>query len=140
MEEARTVNVFFSIIFAFFVGLASMSMSLFKAQQNPSAKPTLAADLSIIYNSEEWRSMLWLAILCILVYTVGCVLLFGTRIYFAPAWFADERFQKRWKFLFIKFRVLLNMATACLDDPVAQLYWIMVTCLAHFMTAAIVFP
>ncbi len=94
MEADRTVNVFFSIIFAFFVGLASMSMSLFKAQQNPSAKPTLAADLSIIYNSEEWRSMLWLAILCILVYTVGCILLFGTRIYFAPAWFADERFQK----------------------------------------------
>ncbi len=41
---------------------------------------------------------------------------------------------------FVKYLLLLNMATACLDDPVAQLYWIMVTCLAYFMAAAIIFP
>ena len=58
MELDRAFNVFVSIIFDFFVGLVSLSLSLFKAQSNSSARPTLSRYLSVIYDSEEWRPTL----------------------------------------------------------------------------------
>lgn len=138
MDADRMINLYFSIIFAFFIGIASASMSLFKCQQNPSAPKTLVQDLSIICGSDEWNSVLVFAVFCIVVYCIGCGALYSFIIAIAPRKFNDVSFQKRWKFLFIKYSsncfwwsipilakgVFLNLGFVMIPHPIGQIYWL----------------
>lgn len=145
MEFDRTVNLYFSVLFAFFIGIAAASLSLFKCQDNPSNERTLTQDLSVICGDNEWNSVLVVAILCILVYCVGCGAVYIGVIIIAPRRFSTESFQKRWKFLFIKYNsvsywwsavilakgILLALSSAVIQDPLGQLYWLMFVCMVY---------
>jgi hypothetical protein len=142
MEFDRTVNLYFSVLFAFFIGIAAASLSLFKCQDNPSKERTLTQDLSVICGGSEWNSVLVVAILCILVYCIGCGAIYVGVIIVAPRRFSTMSFQKRWKFLFIKYNstvywwstvilakgVVLALSSVVVRDPLGQLYWLMFTC------------
>lgn len=104
MTRDRLFNIFGSVMFTFFGAIANMSMSLFKCNTNPSGVYTLSMDLSVIcFSSAQWRSMLGISIVCVLIYILGLGSLLLRAIIVAPAYFQDHGFQVRWKFLFIKF-------------------------------------
>jgi len=154
MDWSRLLNVYLSIVYAFFTGIASTSFSLFKCQANPNGKDTLLRDLSVICNEDDWNSMVGVGVVAIVVYVGGCLALFGSVIYVAPSSFNDKGFQKRWKFLFIKYRldtywwglaflakgVLLNIGPVLFTRAPAQLYWMMATAMVYLGSMAIFFP
>merc|ERR1712178_219701 len=154
MDWSRLFNIFFSLIYAFFTGIAAMSFSLFKCQSNPNGKDTLTRDLSVICHDDDWNSMVGVGIVAIVIYCGGCIALFGSVIYEAPGSFNDTGFQKRWKFLFIKYRldvywwgivflmkgVILNMGPVFFTRAPAQLYWMMATCMVYLGLMAQFFP
>jgi len=104
MEKNRTLNGYFSIMFTFFAGICGASFELFKCSPNPNGEKTLAVDRSVICGSDEWNSMLIVAILAILLWVVGFGALFLRALCMSPDNFKDPLIQMRWKFLFIKFR------------------------------------
>jgi len=140
MDGNRMSNVFFSIIYAFFNGIATTSFSLFNCQANPSGIHTLVKDLSIICLDETWWTVFGLAIACIVVYVIGVMTLLCYIILVAPQRFREQAFQRRWKFLFIKYRasvywwgviillkgVVLNLAIVCVRAAPGQIYWMMI--------------
>jgi hypothetical protein len=83
--------------------------------------------------------MVAVVIAAILIYVVGCGMLFVWVICTAPKKFGDVRFQRRWKFLFIKYRpdaywwslpflakgVGMNIGFAIFVIGTQQLYWMM---------------
>lgn len=139
MDSDRTLNVYFSIILAFFAGIASMCIMIFKCHDNPNGKRTLSIDEGIVCGEETWSKMLGIAIAAIIIYLCGFGGVFTWAILVGPSRFADVRFQRRWKFLFIKYRpdvwwwtiafcskgVLMNLGFVFLDKGISQLNWIM---------------
>ena len=139
MQWDRTHNVFFSILFTFFNGIAAMSLTLFRCMPNPNGKLTLRADPSIVCFGEAWSSMIVAGVLAVLIYCVGFGGLIVYVISVARDRFADKGFQMRWKFLFIKYRpdvfwwsvvflmrgLLMNIGIAAFQDGLLQVYSIM---------------
>mmetsp|Transcript_57841 Transcript_57841/g.108934 ORF Transcript_57841/g.108934 Transcript_57841/m.108934 type:complete len:476 (-) Transcript_57841:121-1548(-) len=139
MNFDRTLNIYFSIILTFFAGIASMCIMIFKCHDNPNDKRTLSKDEGIVCGEETWNKMLGIAIISILLYICGFGGIFTWAILVGPHRFGDITFQRRWKFLFIKYRpdvwwwtlafcakgVLMNLGFVFLDKGISQLNWIM---------------
>jgi basic membrane protein A len=139
MEINRTINVFLSLVFTFFAGIVAMALMLFKCSDNPMGKSTLSADRSILCYEGQWLDMLAIGIMAFLCWCVGFGGLFTYIVVVAPRQFQTVAFQRRWKFLFIKFRpdthwwalvfmakgFLLNLGFVLLDTGLGQLYWMM---------------
>merc|ERR1711939_958903 len=68
--------------------------------------------------------------------------------------FQNEAFQKRWKFLFVKYRgdrygwclvlllkgLLVNLGPIVLEDAPSQLYWMVFCCAAYFIVVFMMYP
>jgi len=154
MKPDWICNIYFSILFTFYPGIASMSMSLFKCSDNPNGKITLAADQTILCFEGDWNSNLGIAIAAILIYCVACLGLFIGIILIAPKRFHETSFQMRWKFLFIKYRpdvywwsvlflfkcIFINIGFIFLLDAVAQLYWMFFAILVYLTVTVMYLP
>jgi len=139
MDVNRTINIYLSIILTFFAGIVSMCFTIFKCHDNPVGKRTLNKDESIICGEDTWNSMLVFALFSILFYIVGFGCLIIRTIIIAPANFNNVVFQRRWKFLFIKYRpdawwwiicfcmkgLVMNIGYIFLETGIAQINWIM---------------
>eukprot|EP00928_Gymnodinium_smaydae_P020338 TRINITY_DN17862_c2_g2_i1.p1 TRINITY_DN17862_c2_g2~~TRINITY_DN17862_c2_g2_i1.p1 ORF type:complete len:1134 (+),score=90.78 TRINITY_DN17862_c2_g2_i1:506-3403(+) len=139
LDRHRSSNVFLSLMFTFFNGIAALSFSLFKCVPSPNGISTLKTDASVTCFEGDWNSMVVLAIFAVLVYCVGFGAFFGFVIYFAPRKFADRTFQRQYKFLFVKFRpdvhwwaiclvlrgLIFNIGFVAFSSGFAQLYWVM---------------
>lgn len=150
MELNRLLNVFFSIIFTFFAGIVSMSLTVFKCHTNPgSSPPTLNVDESIVCFESQWYDTVGIGVAAFLFYCVGFGTLFAIIIIKSPAKFQDPQFQMRWKFLLIKYRpdvwwwsmvligkgIVNNIGFIFLDTGIAQLYWIMTVVFIYSLLA-----
>jgi hypothetical protein len=136
-----------SVFYTFFNGIAAMSMELFKCHPNPNGKSTLYNQRDIICNEDDWNSVLGVAIASTMVYCVGALVLFGYIMIKAPEGFQEPRFQKRWKFLFIKYRpdvywwsfiflakgVVLNFGFVVLNAGVEILCWVFIALLLYLV-------
>lgn len=154
MEIDRVINLYFAVIFAFYIGIASLSMSLFKCQTNPGRQKTLIQDLSIICYGETWNSVLGLAFACIIIYCLGSLVLYSWVIWIAPKRFMEASFQKRWKFLFIKYSgteywwglpilakgVWLNLGFVIVSNATGQIYWLMFTSMCYLQALFLCMP
>eukprot|EP00932_Pfiesteria_piscicida_P016856 SRR837773.3763.p1 GENE.SRR837773.3763~~SRR837773.3763.p1 ORF type:complete len:319 (+),score=132.74 SRR837773.3763:58-957(+) len=130
-----------------------MALELFKCTPNPNEENTLAGDQSIVCGEKDWNGLVVIAVFAVIVYIAGFGGLFLRIIMIAPRNFSNVIFQRRWKFLFIKFRpdvwwwatvvcakgVWMNIGFTFMSLGIAQLYWVMATmgfyCLAviYFM-------
>ena len=142
MDQDRTLNIYFSIILTFFAGIVSMCITIFKCHDNPNGKWTLSRDESVICYEDKWSSMLALACISCIVYILGFGALCVYIITVAPHRFQEVSFQRRWKFLFIKYRpdvwwwtiafclksFLMNIGFIFLDTGIAQMLWILAVC------------
>jgi len=155
MQRDRLLNVFGSIMFSFFSAIAASSLLLFKCSSNPNGKKTLTTDLSIIcFESDEWKKMVGVGVVFVLVYIFGMGGLFVRTVIVAPKYFHDPGFQMRWKFLFIKFRsdvywwgvvflaknFLVNLAFVAAVAGLAQLYFTMTVTVAYMGGVILLLP
>jgi hypothetical protein len=152
MNTDRSINLLFSLILTFFVGVASLSLTLFKCIKSPNGTFTMKQDPSVNCYEGTWNSLLVVGIFSVMVYCIGCGSLFTWQIIVAPTKFADRVFQMRWKFLFIKFRpdchwwaliimgrgLTTNIGFVFLTLGIGQLYWIL-ACECTYMFVTIVY-
>jgi hypothetical protein len=138
MNADRTLNIYLSVFLTFFAGIAAMCMTIFKCHNNPSGKKTLLRDESVVCFEDEWNSLVGLAVVSIIIYIIGFGAMCSYIIAVAPRRFTEVRFQRRWKFLFIKYRpdvwwwiiafvakgFVMNLGFVFLDQGVCQLIWI----------------
>jgi hypothetical protein len=139
MDLDRCVNLYFSLILTFFVGVASMALSLFKCVKSPNGVYTMKQDPAVNCYEGTWNSLLVVGIFSVLLYCIGSVAMFTYIICTAPYYFSDIHYQRRWKFLFIKFRpdahywalvimargLATNIGFVFFTFGLAQLYWIL---------------
>jgi len=139
MNRDRTLNIYFSVIFTFFAGISSMCLMVFKCHQNPNGTRTLNKDESILCGEPAWDRMVGVAAAAVVVYIIGFGSLFVWAIVSAPRLFGQAGFNRRWKFLLIKYRadvywwsvpillkgLLLNIGFIFLDLGIAQINWVM---------------
>jgi len=149
MEKNRTLNGYFSIMFTFFAGITGAAFALFKCSPNPNQQKTLSVDRSIICSSDEWSSMLIIAILAILFWIVGFGSLFLRALFMSPERFTKPHVQMRWKFLFIKFRpdvhwwaivvvlkgICLNIVFVACDTAMGQINFMLITLMSYICLA-----
>jgi len=154
MNFDRTSNIFFSVILTFFAGIVAMCITIFKCHDNPNGKRTLAKDESIICGDDKWTGMLGISIVSVLVYVLGFGCLCSYVIYVAPKRFSDIHFQRRWKFLFIKYRpdvwwwtlafcvkgFMMNLGFIFLDQGIAQILWILAISIVYVGVAMFANP
>jgi hypothetical protein len=138
MDYNRTLNIFLSVILTFFAGIVAMCITIFKCHDNPNGKRTLLKDESIICGEDKWNTMLAVAIASCAVYIVGFGGMCCYIILVAPGRFHQLAFQRRWKFLLIKYRpdvwwwtvcfclkgFLMNIGFIFLDSGVSQIMWV----------------
>eukprot|EP00928_Gymnodinium_smaydae_P038954 TRINITY_DN26735_c0_g1_i2.p1 TRINITY_DN26735_c0_g1~~TRINITY_DN26735_c0_g1_i2.p1 ORF type:complete len:962 (-),score=137.55 TRINITY_DN26735_c0_g1_i2:37-2733(-) len=144
MDPNRMFSVLMSGMFTFFSVVTTLSCSLFRCSKNPNSVPeyaeSLMIDLGVVcYTDARWQSMLFVGIAAVLLYCVGCGVMYARAIAIAPKRFHDEGWRMRWKFLFIKYRndawwfslvyllknLLLQCAFVISTDGVFQLLIIM---------------
>jgi len=104
MDPNLTLNGCLSILLAFFTGIVDKALILFTCVSNPNGTFTLAEDRSVTCYVHEWHAMLAIGIVAVLVWCIGLFVLFAWVIFRAPLEFHKQAVQRRWKFLFIRYR------------------------------------
>jgi hypothetical protein len=108
----------------------------------------------VLRDSDEWSNLLVIGICAITIECVGVVCVFLFVIKRAPTHFKFEYFQKRWKFLFIKYRpdvywwgvpylirgVLMNLGLVMFVKGARQLFWIYFTMMVYVCGLTYTFP
>jgi len=154
MDRDLLSSIYFNLIFVFFLGIANCSLSLFQCSPNPNGKDTLMIDETVVCHEDEWKSMLVGAVIACLVYCAGFLTLLSYVVYIAPRSFKKVTFQKRWRFLFNKYRldrywwgplylckgVFLNAAPILTSAAIFQLYFITLVCAAYLLLVVVFFP
>mmetsp|Transcript_21305 Transcript_21305/g.49456 ORF Transcript_21305/g.49456 Transcript_21305/m.49456 type:complete len:1347 (-) Transcript_21305:129-4169(-) len=153
MQGARIFDVLMSIIFSFFTAIVAMSLLLYKCEDNPNGTSSLKADRSVLcYEDGTWQDLLALSIVAVIFYCGGMFTLFIWAILRARRSFSEPEFQKKWKFLFIRYRlstwwwslsflgknVLFNLALVVTFNGLGQLY-IMMGIMCAYMVLVITF-
>jgi len=129
-----------SIINAFFIGITGQCISLFQCYPHPlpNKARSLRAYSSVLCDSDEWLNMLGVGIAGFMVFCVGSLAIFCWVLVVAPSRFHSTVFQRRWKFLLIKFQpsiwwwglvilfkgLLLNFTTVLFDSGILQIWWL----------------
>jgi len=139
----------------FFTGIAALCFQLFACRNNPNGLYTMSIDTGVIcYESDTWKNMLGLAIVCVIAYIIGLTSYFSYGIILASkgAFAADEGFRMRWKFLFVKFHpevcwfaivylaknIMLNAALSIFSSGYLQVYFTLGTTILY-CSAVVVF-
>lgn len=104
MDGDVLMNCYGSLFFTFFVAIVAQTVSLFQCYGHPNGESSMRSAPATLCGSDDWNSGVAVAVFACLVLICGSMGLFARAIWHAPANFAQERFRKRWKFLFIKFR------------------------------------
>jgi hypothetical protein len=106
-------------------------------------------DRSIICHSDEWNSILIVAILAMLFWIIGFGTLFIRALFMSPERFTRPHVQMRWKFLFIKFRpdvhwwaivivlkgIILNIVFVACETAMGQINFMIFTLLTYICLA-----
>jgi len=141
-----------SIIYSFYISVAQIAVSLFQCYPHPNDESSLVGYPEILCGSDDWANMLVVGLIGMMFYCVCTLAVIIHILISAPRRFADEVFQMRWKFLFIKFRadiwwwaivvlaknLLLNFATIIGDSGFAQIFWLIIVML-FYLCACFVF-
>lgn len=104
MDGNIVFNCYCAVMYTFSITIASIAMTLFKCYTHPNNKKSMKAHPQIICGSDEWTSMVALAVVGILIYCVAAQAVTTVVLYVAPKNFHDPVFRQRWKFLLAKFR------------------------------------
>jgi len=122
---------------------------------NPNGKATLSSDLRVAcYDSSQWKGMLALGIVSFFVYVVSCGSLWVFIVIIAPKHFGSSTFQRRWKFLLIRWRpdvwwwsiafllknLLYNLAFVIFTGPLAQFYAVTFIAFAYLGAVVVFYP
>ena len=80
MEPDRILNLFFSVSYTSFNGVVAMSIDLFKGAPNPNGLSTMYNQRDVFCYADGLNSLLVVAIICVTVYRVGAMALFGVAM------------------------------------------------------------
>lgn len=153
-DKDCTINIYLSCMFTFFAGIVAMALLMFKCTGNPNGIKTLEADQSVVCGSSKWNSSVGISIVAVVLYICGFGGVFVWAVLVAPKRFADEAFQKRWKFLFMKFRpnvwwwalpfcakgVVMNVGLTFIRSGIAQIYWVMLVVSVYCLSVVLFMP
>jgi len=105
-------------------------------------------------HEKEWMNMLVVGLLALIFICLGSLALFSFILWIAPRKFQILSFQKRWKFLLIKFQpsvwwwapvvlmkgVAMNVTTALFQIGATQLWWLLAVLALYFWGSAAFAP
>ncbi len=78
MNRDRLFSVFVSIIYTFYIGIASLSLSFFRCYEHPNGKTSLVEAPSVLCGSDAWTQVIVFAIFAIVVY---CIFVFAVFVW-----------------------------------------------------------
>jgi hypothetical protein len=147
-------SAFMAVFQAFFITFAFLSLQLFMCYEHPNGKTSLRFSPEIECQSAAWESELAEAILMLIPVCGLAVagLIFATAV--APKFFQNKGFQRRWKFLLIKWRpdvwwwgpvILVRSLLLCLTHTFSQegerqLFWISAILIVYAAATAVFRP
>jgi len=154
MQFDVVVTCYGSMIYSFYITIASIAVSLFQCYEHPNGERSLLTFPYITCDSDDWKSMLVVGILGIFFFCVLTLVCIAYILLTAPTKFTDKHFQMRWKFLFIKFRpdiwwwalvvltknLFLNFAPIVDSSGFVQMVWLMATILLYLLACALLLP
>jgi hypothetical protein len=104
MDGDHTLNAFFSLLFAFYVAVCKGSIDVFLCNSHPNDERTLSRAPYVFCDSDDWNKMMGVGIFALAFFCVFAGAVFTFQLWIAPQVFHLPYFQKRWKFLVMKFR------------------------------------
>jgi hypothetical protein len=144
------------VFFTFYISIVANCVMLFQCYPHPSpnTKSSLRAYPNIMCHEKEWMNMLVVGLLALLFICLGSLALFSFILWIAPRKFQILSFQKRWKFLLIKFQpsvwwwapvvlmkgVAMNVTTALFQIGATQLWWLLAVLALYFWGSAAFAP
>lgn len=154
MNKNIIFNCYMTMIYTFFIGIAALSLELFKCYDHPNGEKSLSAAPEIICQSKGWNDLVVVAVFAILIYCVGAFCIYTRVLLIAPNKFHEEEFRQRWKFLLAKFRpstwwwgiivllksLLLNFAMIVSTGGADQLTWINIVVLLYTAGLTMAWP
>jgi hypothetical protein len=136
------------VFFTFYISIVANCVMLFQCYPHPSpnTKTSLRAYPNIMCHEKDWMNMLVVGLLALIFICLGSLSLFSFILWIAPRKFQILSFQKRWKFLLIKFQpsvwwwapvvlmkgVAMNVTTALFQVGATQIWWLL-TVLAVYL-------
>ena len=154
MNKDRLFSIFMGLIYTFYIGIASLSLSLFRCYEHPNGETSLVEAPSVLCGSDAWAQVIAFAIFAILVYCIFVFAVFVWVLWVAPRRFHETSFQQRWKFILLKFRsdiwwwgivfllkgIAVNLPFIFFVEGTAQMYWVIMTLLVYSWGLAGFFP
>jgi hypothetical protein len=104
MDVDHTFNLYCSLLFAFYVAVCKGSIDVFLCDDHPNDIQTLSRAPYIYCGSDDHSSMLGVGVFALAAFCVLTGAIFSYQLWIAPEVFHQEYFQKRWKFLVMKYR------------------------------------
>jgi len=104
MESDHTLNGFLSLLFAFYVAVCKGAIDVFLCNSHPNDTRTLSRAPYVYCDSDDWQSMFGVGVFALVVFCLLTGAVFSYQLWIAPQVFHLPYFQKRWKFLVMKFR------------------------------------
>merc|ERR1719329_293659 len=143
-------NSYASIMYTFSVGVAALSFSLFNCFPHPNGESSMKSRPSVLCGSDEWNSLVGIAVVGILAYCVAPLSFTGWILQRAPREFHSLVFQQRWKFLIAKFRpnvwwwgqvvvtrgIFMNLGLVALNFGLGQVMWV-ICCMLPYMVGLV---
>jgi hypothetical protein len=154
MDFDMTQNCYWAVFNTFFIGIAQQTFTLFQCYKHPNGEKSLRSQANVLCSSDEWNSLVVVAIVAVVIFCGGFLVLNAYVCYVAPNRFAEPGFRKRWKFLFIKFRpsawwwgmvllikgIWVNLPTVVFDYGAAQILWLQGAVLAYMVVSFAISP
>merc|ERR1712013_888229 len=106
----------------------------------PNTKSSVRTYPPLFCHSDDWKVLLGAGVVALLVFCFASLILFCYVLWIAPLKFRNLSFQKRWKFLLIKFQpcvwwwapamlvrgICLNFTTVFFLGGTTQLWWLFI--------------
>lgn len=140
------------VFFTFYISIVANCVMLFQCFPHPipNKKESLRAFPDIMCYETQWMNMLVVGLLALVFICLGSLALFSFVLWIAPRKFQILSFQKRWKFLLIKFQpsvwwwapvvlmkgVAMNVTTALFQIGIVQLWWLITVLAVYFWGSA----
>jgi hypothetical protein len=152
MDVDILASCYGGVFFTFYISIVANCVMLFQCYPHPApnTKASLRAYPDIMCHEKEWMNMLVVGLLALIFICVGSLALFTFILWIAPRKFQILSFQKRWKFLLIKFQpsvwwwapvvlmkgVAMNITTAVFQIGPTQLWWLLTVLACYFWGSA----
>lgn len=148
MDFDILVSCYGGIFFTFYISIVANCVMLFQCYRHPvpNTKQSLRSFPNIMCYESQWMQMLVVGLLALIFICLGSLTLFSFILWIAPRKFQILSFQKRWKFLVIKFQpgvwwwapvvlmkgVAMNVTTALFQTGIIQLWWLILVLAVYF--------